>query len=131
LREVIPPIQAAGAHVVIVGNGTAEQAAQFSQDVAPGLPIYTDPTLQVYHALGARRNLWSNLHPRVFIRAFQARRQGHRQTGVQGDAWQQGGVFLIRPDGTLPYVYQARYAGDHPEPTAVLAAVRAALSTPA
>ena len=29
-----------------------------------------------------------------------------------------GGVFVITPDGGMPYRYTSRYAGDHPDPAA-------------
>jgi hypothetical protein len=131
LRDVIPRIQEAGADVVILGNGTADQVSQFSQDLAHDLPVYTDPTLRAYRAVGAKRNLWGVLQPRVFIRAIQAWRQGHRQEGVRGDAQQLGGLFLITPDGVMPYADYADYAGDHPKPASVLEAVRTALATSA
>ena len=129
MRDVIPDIEAAGVSVVILGNGSTPQAARFGQEIAPGLPVYTDPTLQTYRALGARRSLAGILHPRVFLRALQARRSGHRQTGVEGDAWQLGGLFLILPDGAIPYAYHSAHAGDHPAPAEVLENIRRALAT--
>ncbi len=119
-------LQLRAVDVVVLGNGTPEQATWFREDAALDIAVYTDPTRAAYCALRAKRNLLGILHPKVFLRAFQARRRGFRQTGIKGDAQQLGGVFLIMPDGTLPYAYYSTYAGDHPAPEAVLAAVRAA-----
>jgi NAD(P)-dependent dehydrogenase (short-subunit alcohol dehydrogenase family) len=38
---------------------------------------------------------------------------GSRQGSVQGDLWQLGGVFVIRPGGELAYRYLSEVAGDH------------------
>ncbi|MDH3214324.1 MAG: SDR family NAD(P)-dependent oxidoreductase, partial [Myxococcales bacterium] len=42
---------------------------------------------------------------------------------VQGDPWQLGGVFVIRPGGDLTYRYVSREAGDHPPVEEILAAL--------
>ena len=123
MRDIIPQIRHTGAEIVVLGNGSSEQAEWFHGKIGRDIPVYTDPDLAAYRAVGAKRNLFGILHPRAFLRAWQARRAGHKQSGVQGDAMQQGGVFLIKPDGTMPYAYYGNYAGDHPEPESVLAAV--------
>jgi hypothetical protein len=123
LREVIPQIRRTGTEIAVLGNGSSEQAEWFRSQIGRDIPVYTDPDLTAYRKVGAKRNLRGILHPRVFLRAWQARRAGHKQSGVQGDAMQQGGVFLIMSDGAMPYAYYGQYAGDHPEPESVLAAV--------
>jgi len=53
------------------------------------------------------------LSPRLPLNALRALRGGSRQGSVQGDLWQLGGVFVIRPGGDLAYRYVSREAGDH------------------
>jgi hypothetical protein len=43
---------------------------------------------------------------------------------VQGDPWQQGGVFVIDATGRIRYSYVSRYAGDHPDPVPVVDILR-------
>jgi hypothetical protein len=42
---------------------------------------------------------------------------------VRGDALQLGGVFVVRPDGTIPFHHPSRYVGDHPSSQAILKAL--------
>jgi dehydrogenase/reductase SDR family protein 12 len=63
------------------------------------------------------------LSPRLPRNALRALRSGSRQTGVQGDPWQLGGVFVIRPGGDLTYRYVSGEMGDHPPVEEILAAL--------
>jgi hypothetical protein len=123
LRDDIPKIHAAGAELVVIGNGTPQQAGWFAEDVGLPTPVLTDPTLEVYRAVDAKRGLLGVLDPRMFLRAFAALGGGFRQSGVQGDATQLGGVFVVGEGGTALYAYRSRFAGDYPDPEAYLEAL--------
>jgi len=123
LRDRIGEIRARGAELVIVGNGALNFAAAFREDFELDCPVLIDPQLRAYRAAGLRRGRVELLSPRLPGNAIRALRAGSRQTGVQGDPWQLGGVFVIRPGGGLSYRYVSREAGDHPEVDAVLAAL--------
>jgi hypothetical protein len=43
-----------------------------------------------------------------------------------GDALQQGGLLVVKRDGTVALKYASRYAGDHPAASLIVEAVRAA-----
>lgn len=128
MRDVRQRINNAGAEVVIVGRGSPQQAASFVYDFEIPMPVYSDPSLAVYQALGAKRGWWSTLNPRVLLNGARATRGGFRQTKRRGVPNQQGGVFVIRPDGSIPYAYLSNEAGDHPAPADVAAAVESAVS---
>lgn len=123
MRDDIPKIHAAGAELVVIGNGTPQQAGWFAEDVGLSTPVLTDPTLEVYRAVEAKRGLLGVLDPRMFLRALAALRRGFRQSGVQGDATQLGGVFVVGEGGTALYACRSRFAGDYPEPEAYLEAL--------
>ena len=125
----MPQIRAAGCELVVLGNGTPEQARGFVHSTGLDTPVFTDPTREAYRIVGARRSLSGVLHPAVFLRTFQAWRRGFRQTDSAGDAMQLGGVFFIQPDGTVPYAYRSRYAGDLPAPEEILSKLSVAPST--
>lgn len=116
-------IRARGAELVIVGNGAASFARAFREDYALDGPLLVDPELRAYRAAGLRRGRVEALSPRLARNALRALRTGARQGEVQGDAWQLGGVFVIRPSGDLAYRYVSREAGDHPPVDDVLAAL--------
>jgi peroxiredoxin len=116
---------AAGARVVFVGTGTGAMAADFQQSHGHGLPVFGDPERRTYRQAGMRRSFWESLHPRLFVNALRAFRRGFRQTKVQGDPWQQGGVLVFAADGALAHAAIDQVAGDPLDVRAVLAAVRA------
>jgi hypothetical protein len=127
LLDKVSDIHDTGSELIILGNGSAEQARHFVSASAVDVPVYTDPSLRVYRALGTRRGLLSSLHPGVLLSTARALRSGFRQTGTMGTATQQGGVFVILPGGEMPYRYVSRFAGDHPDPGEVIAALREAI----
>ena len=124
MRPTIPQLRAAGAELVLVGNGTVEHLRWFLEDQAPDFPVYTDPTLAVYRRAGMRRDAGAMLHPGSVRATLRARRAGFTQPGVKGDPWQQGGVLVIRPDGSIAFRHVSRHLGDHPAPEPILAALR-------
>jgi len=124
LRSIIPQIRQVAAELVVIGNGTAQQAQWFLEATGLDTPVYTDPDRHVYRAIGARRSLLAFLHPKVILRYLQAWRNGFQQTGKKGDATQLGGTLIVRPDGSIPYLHRSAYAGDTPKPATILNALQ-------
>lgn len=130
MREITPQIHEAGAELVIVGNGSTQFAQGFVEDYEVATPVFTDPSRELYDALGARRAGFLDLFkPRLWRNTLRARREGFRQHEVLGDARQLGGVFIVLTDGAVPYRYLSGVAGDHPDPQEVLVALREALAS--
>lgn len=124
MRGQLDRIRAAGADLVFVGNGSVRLAARFQAAAAPGLPVYTDPDLGTYRALGMRRGVLATLGPQTWLAAARAFAGGQRQTGVEGDPWQQGGLFVLAKGGEIVYAQANRDAGERPDLDAALAALR-------
>jgi len=123
LRDAQAEIGARGAELVIVGNGSAHFARAFREDFSLAGPLLVDPDLRAYRAAGLRRGHVELLSPRLPLHALRALRSGARQGAVQGDAWQLGGVFVIRPGGELMFRHVSREAGDHPPVSDVIRAL--------
>lgn len=123
MRDALEEIHARGAELVIVGNGAPNFAAAFREDLDLDTPLFVDPDLNAYRAAGLRRGRVEALSPRMAGNAFRAMRSGYRQTAVEGDAWQLGGVFVLRPDGQTTFAYRSTEAGDHPPIEDILAAL--------
>ena len=121
--DEISSIRARGAELVIVGNGAPNFAAAFREDFELDCPLLVDPELRAYRAAGLRRGRVELLSPRLPLNALRALRAGSRQTSIEGDPWQLGGVFVIRPGGHLTYQYASREAGDHAPVEEILAAL--------
>ncbi len=100
---------------IVIGNGTPLMAEAFAEESGLAVPLYTNPGREVYAALGAKRpGISGLLNPLMYWRAFRLMLRGFLPKQVQGDAAQLGGVFLVRPDGSMPYAYRSDLAGDHP-----------------
>lgn len=124
LHREHPRIRAKGAELVLIGNGNRRFAAAFRDELAIAAPVYVDTERRAYRALGMKRGVGS---PRGLLatagNAARAWRAGFRQTSVQGDAWQLGGVLVVRPGGRVAYRYASDAAGDHPPVEDILAAL--------
>ncbi|NUN13310.1 MAG: redoxin domain-containing protein [Myxococcales bacterium] len=112
----------AGAHLVAIGNGHTFMAQAFAKESNLPFPLYTDPSRAVYKLAGLKRNL--GLGFKTFKRALEAKRQGHYQTAVAGDPWQQGGVLVINQGGEIIYQHVDDGAGDSANPLDVLASIQ-------
>ena len=118
-------IEAAGARLVFVGNGSVAHARRFREKHVPESEVYTDPELAVYTALGFRRSVTATLGPSSAIAFARASLRGHRQTSIEGDAWQQGGLVVMAPGGELLHVQRFRDAGGRADVGAALQALGA------
>ena len=119
-------IEAAGAQLVVVGNGTPSFIAGFRERTGFDGTVYTDPERNAHRALHLKRGVRASFNLKTLSRAVQAYRQGNRQGRTQGDPWQQGGVFVVATGGALVYEQRSEYAGDHPPVEEIIEAVRAA-----
>ena len=114
-----PALARHGVVVAFVGLGDAASARTFAADLHLQSPVYV--TTDAHQALGFRRGLGATLGPASLIHALRARKAGFRNGPITGDALQQGGVLLLRADGTTAWAYRARQAGDHPADELLLA----------
>lgn len=55
--------------------------------------------------------------------AARAAKSGLSQGRTEGDPWQQGGAYVILPDGRVVFSQISEVAGDHFDPEAALAAL--------
>lgn len=123
MRGSIEEIRGLGAELVAVGNGNAPQTRAFRDELGIDFPLLTDPSLRSYRAAGLRRSLAATLHPGLVMNSVRAFKKGFRQKWVQGDPWQQGGVFVLAAGGEVVFEQRSTTAGDHADPAAILAAL--------
>jgi peroxiredoxin len=116
-------IAAAGADVVLIGNGSPSFIAGFREQTGWNGPIYTDPSLAAYRAAELVRSVGATLDPRSLGKAARALLRGQRQGRTQGDPWQQGGVVLVDTDGTIRWRHASSRPGDNAAPAQILAAL--------
>jgi peroxiredoxin len=123
LRGIVKDIRARSAELHAIGSGSPEQAAEFAKERELDFDLYVNPDLTAYEAAGLRRTVGATMSLRVFANAARALRAGFRQGRTQGDNWQQGGVFVIAPDGRVPLAQISQVAGDHAAPEEILRAL--------
>jgi hypothetical protein len=124
LHREYPRIRKAGAELVLVGNGSRLFARAFRDEQGITAPVYVDTERRAYQALGMKRGVLTAVGSLAAVRnAARALRAGFRQGPVQGDAWQLGGVLVVRKGGEVAYRHLSAEAGDHPPVADVLAAL--------
>ena len=124
LHRRIDDIHAAGAELVVIGNGTPNFVAGFRETTGYRGPLFVDPSLEAYRRAGMKRGVTTVLNPKSALHLVRALRRGQRQGRTQGDQWQQGGTVVVAPDGQVRYAYHSSEAGDHAPIHAILAAPR-------
>jgi hypothetical protein len=123
LRDALPGIRARGAELLVVGNGTPAMAAEFQRERAPDLAVVVDPGREAYRALGLKHGLGATFSWSTVKNARRAWSRGFRQGRTRGDAWQQGGVFVLGPGAVTRFAHVSQASGDHPDVRDVLAAL--------
>jgi hypothetical protein len=126
LHRRIDAIHAAGAELIVIGNGSPNFMAGFRETTHYDGPLYTDPSLEVYKRAGLKRGVLKVLSPRAGLAALGALRGGFRQGRTQGDNLQQGGVLVIARTGDILWAHVDDFAGDNASPDDVVRALAAA-----
>jgi hypothetical protein len=103
-------------NLIMIGNGAPHFIAGFRETTGFAGPIYTDPTLAVYKAAELKRGAMTILKLRAAAATVGALRRGFRQSSIQGDSTQQGGVLVVAPDGRILYHHISEYPGDNASP---------------
>jgi hypothetical protein len=116
-------LDGAGVALVVIGSGSPVGARHFVEKFNFTGEIYVNQDLSAYRAFRLQRGLWKTLGLASLIRGIQAMRKGFRQGRTDGDLWQQGGVFVMGPGNELIFQHRNKFAGDHADLDAVLAAV--------
>lgn len=126
LRLHVSEIEAAGARLVLVGNGSPAMAKDFAAKA--GLPasvtLVTDPSRQSYVAAGLKRSALLTLGPKGWIPFLRTLKRGFRQGPIRGDPWQQGGALVVARGGEVLYRQVSTGPSDQADPTSLVAALR-------
>jgi hypothetical protein len=110
-----------GVGVAFVSTGLPAMAEDFVQQYQLPFPVFVDPKRETFRHLGFRRGALSTLLSlQIVSNARRAMKAGFRQGKTQGDAWQQGGVVIVRRGGVAVYGFASETAGHHPPLSMVL-----------
>jgi len=124
LEDFKESLESAGLHIIAIGNGHLQAAKLFKDKYLSFAELYTDTSLASYNVFQLPRGVWKTLGPSSH--SFTMMKDvltGRASMGaVQGDPYQQGGMFVI-DDNKIRYSYVNDHTGDHGDLNKVLEAV--------
>lgn len=121
-------VEAQGAQIVAIGQGTATEASAVCARMGIGYPCLGDPERTSYRAFGLRRGGWREILLDPMRDGNRAMKEGHR-VSIRGslmrhsDWFQLPGVAIVDRAGIVRYLHQARHSGDVPAAATVVAAL--------
>jgi peroxiredoxin len=125
-----PEIEGRGGMLVVVGPADPEHIAGLRRDTGYQGALLVDPAGRAFRTAGLIHGRASTYHPFAMLRGAWAFARGFRQVGRHGDVLQQGGTFVLGPGDRVRFEWRDRYAGDHADLDAVVAALPAPAPQP-
>ena len=135
LKAELGEYRAAGANVVVVGQGEPERAARYAERQGVEAPILVDPERRAYEAYGLLDGTTAQVlfdAPDPFLRCdleagleLSASRHGTDRALVDSP-WQMPGEFVVGPDGRIAHAHRFQWCEDYPDPRVHIAAIRGA-----
>ena len=112
-----------GITLIIIGSGESQDIQPFKKTTGYQGIVLTDPERNSFRILKFKDTVGNLLGLKSFTAGFTALKSGQLPGAMKGSALQLGGAALITPDQTVPYYFQSKFAGDHPEISELLEAV--------
>jgi len=114
----------AGLSLVLVGQGTPAETAEFGRKLDLPYPVLADDDRRAYRAYGlteaGARQFFRPETARAFVRSLISGAGGGRPVG---DVRQLGGAFVVDRAGIVRLAHPSAYPGDHPTTDDLLSAV--------
>jgi len=129
MQRNLPEIEARGAQVAAIAQGTGEEAERFCRGLGVTYPCLGDPARASYAAYGLGRGGWREILLDPLLDSSGLRRVG--QASIRGslaphsDWFQLPGVAIVDRSGIIRYLHRAKHSGDIPPTATVLAALEA------
>ena len=136
LQDEYDDYVAAGANVVIIGQGEPERAAAYAEKYGlPPVPILCDPEYRVYEVYGLVEGKPSQVlfdaseellrrEYEAGVKLAQARREDDRP--LVDNSWLLPGEFVIDQAGVIRLAYRYNYCEDFPDHRVLVAAIKEA-----
>jgi peroxiredoxin len=126
LHRIRKEFQDADTSLMLIGQATPRDAAQFRRRYGIQVPVLADEDRVSYQAVGAKRAGMAELvGPKVLAKgAVTGVKHRVVQGRTVGDSAQLGGAVVVLPDGRISWSHLSAEAGDDPSPEEILAAAR-------
>ncbi len=112
------------ARIVLIAFGTLPDTERWLADVCPSLCLLRDPERTVYQAFDLEHSFLRALSPRTLLAYARWFAAGRKMHGLQGDAAQLGGNFIVDPEGVLRLAHRSRDTLDRPSVAEILTCLR-------
>lgn len=115
-RDLAPRLRECGdVALVLVGNGTPQQARDFVDEMHWQGDMFTDPSRTAYQALQFRKKIGDTFNLPALKKVIGSFGEGNKQTlsRLPTDAFQQGGAILVDRNGFVKLFHADAFAGDH------------------
>ena len=128
MQREYPKLQALGAELVAIGQGTAAQAQRWCHQLGATYPCLGDPGKDSYRAFGLPRGGWREILFDPMRAGNEAIRKGYR-VSLRGsllrhsDWFQLPGLAIVDRTGVIRYLYRSKHAGDLAATSEILAAL--------
>jgi len=129
LRPRLEELAALDCNTVLVGNGSPDQLAAFTerQRLADHpIELLTDPTRAAYRAADLERTWSGTVGPRALVGLAGRVLRGHANGMPRGDLLQQGGTLYVTRAGVVTFHHRSARLGDHARVVDVVAVALAA-----
>lgn len=122
-----PEFEAAGVELLLIGQATSRDAAQFRRRQGIELPVLADQKRVSYKAIGAKvGGVTDLLGPSVVVKgALNTFKQRAVQSRTIGHPAQLGAAAVIAPGGEIVWRHLAEDAADNAAPEEILRAAAA------
>jgi hypothetical protein len=104
-----------GVRVLVVSFAAPLDNRRWQSENCPTFEVLADESRHIYRAYGMMRSFFRSWAPRTFLYYIRALASGRQWRGIQGDANQLGGDFIVNPDGTFLLYHPSQNATDRPE----------------
>jgi len=115
LSGISEQLRKANVELVVIGSGSSSMAAKFRQEFPFTGELYIDPKLASYSLFKLPRGKWETFRPSInAVKMAVSQLKGEtNMSSVQGDALQQGGLFIVGPGAQSLYSHINQHTGDH------------------
>lgn len=114
--------------MTLIGNGPAQHARDFKDEMKWNGYIFTDPQRQTYKTLDFRSGVGVTFTYPALRKVITSFREGNPQTWkrIPTDPFQQGGAVLVDKNGIVRLFHADAFAGDHFDKNQLVQEIRAA-----
>jgi len=122
LQPLQGALAASQVRIIFISTSTPLQTQEFLKKSVVQFPgdLFSDPTLNIHKLFKLKRGIWQSLVTPLWpgfkqygiMGIIEGFRLGLEFSNLVGDSWQQGGTFVLSPEGRVMFGHTEDYPGD-------------------